>query len=190
MIASCMLLFVKRYPILLILSIVMNTTHKSDETISRYFINCCRTKLVKEYLPKIEDCLSHVTDDDIWWRVHQTDNSIGNLMLHLEGNISQWVCQHLGEQEFQRDRDAEFSERAQIPKEELLTHLRSAIMDADAVLETLSEKKMLHQYTIQKYTVTGLEAVLHVTEHCSYHTGQIVYITKLRTGQDLKFYDL
>jgi len=111
-------------------------------------------------------------------------------MLHLAGNIRQWIVRHLGEKEFERDRDKEFAERLHISRGELLARLRSAIMDADAVLESFSEKKLLHQYVIQKYTVTGLEAVLHVTEHCSYHTGQIVYITKLRTGKDLKFYDL
>ncbi|MHB1050666.1 MAG: DinB family protein [Bacteroidota bacterium] len=168
----------------------MITTPYVKDNELRYFISCCRTKLTKEYLRKIEDSIANLSDDDIWWRAHETNNSIGNLMLHLAGNIRQWIVRHLGAQEFERDRDKEFAERTHIPKGELLAHLRSAIMEADAVLESFPEKKLLHQYTIQKYTVTGLEAVLHVTEHCSYHTGQIVYITKLRTGKDLKFYNL
>jgi len=168
----------------------MITISYNQDSIQQYFISCCRNKLLKEYLPKIESCLAVLSDDDIWWRAHETDNSVGNLMLHLAGNIRQWIVRHLGEKEFERDRDKEFAERLHISRGELLARLRSAIMDADAVLESFSEKKLLHQYVIQKYTVTGLEAVLHVTEHCSYHTGQIVYITKLRTGKDLKFYDL
>lgn len=168
----------------------MITISYNKESIQQYFISCCRTKLTQEYLRKIEDSIAHLSDDDIWWRVHETNNSIGNLMLHLAGNIRQWIVCHLGEKEFVRDRDKEFAERSHIPKAELLAHLRSAIMEADAVLESFPEKKLLHQYSIQKYTVTGLEAVLHVTEHCSYHTGQIVFITKLRTGKDLKFYNL
>jgi uncharacterized damage-inducible protein DinB len=168
----------------------MITISYNQDSIPQYFISCCRTKLVKEYLPKIESCLDVLSDDDIWWRAHETNNSIGNLMLHLAGNIRQWIVRHLGEKEFERDRDKEFAERSHISRGELLARLRSAIMEADAVLESFSEKKLLHQYAIQKYTVTGLEAVLHVTEHCSYHTGQIVYITKLRTGKDLKFYNL
>lgn len=156
----------------------------------RYFIECCRTKLTKEYLPKIEDCLNNLSDNDIWWRAHETNNSIGNLMLHLAGNIRQWAYHHLGGKEFERQRDKEFSERTHIPKSELIAHLRSAVTDVDEVLKDFPVEKLLQQYTIQKYSVTGLEAILHITEHFSYHTGQIVYITKLRTGKDLKFYDL
>ncbi len=156
----------------------------------RFFIECCRRILVKEYLPKIEDCLKDLTDEDIWWRAHETNNSIGNLMLHLAGNIRQWIYHHLGEKEFQRDRDKEFSERTHIPKSELIAHLRSAVHDVDSVLGTFPVENLLHYYQIQKYHVTGLEAILHITEHFSYHVGQIVYITKLRTGNDLKFYYL
>lgn len=155
-----------------------------------YFIECCRTKLVKEYLPKIEDCFTNLSDYDIWWRAYETNNSIGNLILHLAGNIRQWIVHHLGGQEYQRERDKEFSERTHIPKQELIEHLRSAVMDVDAVLATFPAEKLLAHYEIQKYNVTALEAILHITEHFSYHTGQIVYITKLRTGKDLKFYNL
>lgn len=168
----------------------MITTAHNTLTAEKYFIECCRTKLTKEYLPKIEECLAHLSDDDIWWRAHETNNSIGNLMLHLAGNIRQWIFHHLGGNEFERQRDKEFSERAQIPKRQLVEHLRSAVIDVDGVLKDFPVEKLLHQYTIQKYTVTGLEAILHITEHFSYHTGQIVYITKLRTGKDLKFYNL
>ncbi len=156
----------------------------------RYFIECCRTKLVKEYLPKIEDCLSNLFDDDIWWRAYETNNSIGNLILHLAGNIRLWVYHHLGEKDFQRDRNKEFSERSHIPKSELLDHLTTSVFDVDEVLKTLPVNTLRRLYNIQGYEVTGMEAVLHITEHFSYHTGQIVYITKLRTGKDLKFYNL
>ncbi len=156
----------------------------------RYFIECCRTKLRKEYLPKIEDCLKNLSDDDIWWRAYETNNSIGNLMLHLAGNIRQWVVQHLGGKEFQRERDKEFSERTHIPKQELIAHLRSAVLDVDEVLAAFPMEKLLSTYEIQKYNVTAMEAILHITEHFSYHVGQIVYITKQRTGKDLKFYNL
>ena len=154
------------------------------------FIEDCRKKITKEYLGKIEKCFEVLSDDDIWWRAHETHNCIGNIVLHLVGNIRQWVYQHLGEKEFRRDRDKEFRERTHIPKNELLKHLRSAVEDVDAVLQNLPVEKLSNQYTVQKYDVIGLEVVLHVTEHFSYHVGQIVYVTKLRTGKDLKFYNL
>jgi uncharacterized damage-inducible protein DinB len=167
----------------------METTPYISDT-ERYFIECCRTKLTKEYLLKIESCLQQLSDENIWWRAHESNNSIGNLLLHLAGNIRQWVFHHLGEREFRRDRDLEFSQRDHIPAAELLTHLRSAVADVDAVLAVFPAEKLHQLYTIQKYSVTGLEAILHITEHFSYHVGQIVYITKLRNGSDLKFYDL
>ena len=167
----------------------MMTTPLHGDT-NHYFIECCRTKLTKEYLTKIEDSVALLSDEDMWWRAHETNNSIGNLMLHLSGNIRQWVFHHLGENEFVRNRDKEFSERQHIPKNELLAHLRSAVMDVDATLELFPVENLSKYYDIQNYHVTGLEAILHVTEHFSYHVGQIVYIAKLRTGQDLKFYNL
>ena len=156
----------------------------------RFFIEGCRKKITKEYLGKIAKCLELLSDDDVWWRAHETNNSVGNIILHLAGNVRQWIYQHLGEKEFQRNRDNEFSERTHIPKSELMNHLRSAVEDVDIVLRDLPVEKLSNRYTIQKYHVTGLEVVLHVTEHFSYHVGQIAYITKLRTGKDLKFYNL
>ncbi len=156
----------------------------------RYFIECCRTKLAKEYLPKIQQCLMQLSDDDIWWRAHETNNSIGNLILHLSGNIRQWIFHKIGGNDFLRNRDKEFSEREHISKAELLSTLERAVKDVDGVLRALPLEKLKELYNIQVYHVTGLEAILHVVEHFSYHTGQIVYITKLRTGNDLKFYNL
>jgi hypothetical protein len=111
-------------------------------------------------------------------------------MLHLAGNIRQWVFHHLGGRDFERQRDKEFSERAHIPKKELIAHLRNAVLDVDEDLKTFPAEKLRATYEIQKNSVTGLETILHITEHFSYHTGQIVYITKLRTGKDLKLYNL
>ncbi|MDP1678405.1 MAG: DinB family protein [Bacteroidota bacterium] len=167
----------------------MITTPLHGDT-ERYFIECCRTKLKKEYLQKIEDCLSILTDEDIWWRAHETNNSIGNLVLHLSGNIRQWIFHHLGGNEFERERDKEFAERNHISKADLIHQLQNSIADVDSVLEQFPTIKLRNLYTIQGYSVTGLEAILHITEHFSYHVGQIVYITKMRTGKDLKFYNL
>lgn len=165
----------------------MLTTPLCEDT-ERYFIECCRTKLVKEYLPKIILAVEHLSDNDLWWRTYETNNSIGNLMLHLTGNITQWAFQHLGGNTFQRNRDAEFAERTHLPKDELIARLTRAVTDVDTVLAEFPTEKLRLLYHIQKYQVTGLEAILHITEHFSYHVGQIVYISKLRSGQDLKMY--
>ncbi|MBW7888913.1 MAG: DUF1572 family protein [Bacteroidetes bacterium] len=160
------------------------------ETNDQFCINFCREKLTKEYFNKISACMKLLSDDDIWWRAHETNNSVGNLILHLTGNVRQWIVQYLGGNEFQRNRVKEFSERNKISGKELSVMLESALNDAGKVLEKFPLENLKKQYTIQNFTVTGLEAILHVTEHFSYHVGQIVYITKLRTGKDLQFYNL
>lgn len=89
-----------------------------------------------------------------------------------------------------RDRPQEFAGRTQIPKEKLLNRLHAALVEADQTLEKFDVSKLLEVRRIQKYDVTCLEAIFHVVEHFSGHVGQIIYITKLRKGVDLKFYDL
>ncbi len=168
----------------------MITTPHTGQSDGRYFIDCCRTKLSIEYLPKIAACLEQLSDDDIWWRAHETNNSIGNLILHLSGNVRQWVIHHLGGEPFEREREKEFSRREHLPKQELYALLQRTVGEANAVLGRFPDENLVKRYEIQKYSVTGMEAILHITEHFSYHVGQIVYITKLRTGTDLKFYDL
>jgi uncharacterized damage-inducible protein DinB len=155
------------------------------------YINYCRRRLLNEYFPRIEHCLDELSNQDVWWRAHETDNSIANLLLHLSGNVRQWIIVGFGENEIDvRDRPKEFSERTQIPKQVLLDQLRMTIREADSVLAKFDTKRLLELRQIQKYNVTYLDALSHVVEHFAQHLGQIIYITKLRTAKDLKFYDL
>jgi uncharacterized damage-inducible protein DinB len=154
------------------------------------YIAYCRRRLMKEYLPRIESCLEGLSDTDIWWRAHETDNSIGNLLMHMSGNVRQWVVTGLGGSVDIRDRSLEFSERNLIPKQLLLERLKDTLRQADAVLARFSESKLLEVRHIQRYDVTCLDAISHVVEHFAQHLGQIIYITKLRSGRDMKFYDL
>lgn len=167
----------------------METTPFNPD-LKQYFIDSCRTKLVKEYLPKMKAAVAELSDEDVWWREHESNNSIGNLILHLVGNVSEWIVLSLGNQEFLRNRNQEFNERNHLPLSELLSRLDLAVQAADQVLAQFPVEKLGEKFTIQKYEVSGMEAILHVTEHFSYHLGQIVYISKLRTGRDLKFYNL
>jgi hypothetical protein len=93
----------------------------------------------------------------------------------------------LGGTRDKRERDREFAERGPIPRQALITQLRRTVRDACRVVSKLSDDSLSQKYEIQGYKVTGLDAVYHVTEHFGYHTGQIIYITKLRRAQDLKF---
>jgi uncharacterized damage-inducible protein DinB len=154
------------------------------------FLKYSRRRLLREYLPKIEQCLDLLGDEDIWWRSHETDNSIGNLILHLAGNVRQWIVSGIGGDPDTRNRPQEFAERDMIPKEKLLNQLRAVLTEADAALERFDPKHLLEVRRIQNYEITCLDAISHVVEHVSHHTGQIIYVTKLRKGMDLKLYDL
>lgn len=161
-----------------------------DIAIGQHYISYCRRRLLKEYLPRIQRCVEELAEEDVWWRAHETDNSIGNLLLHLSGNIRQWIISGVGGVPDNRNRGQEFAERTHIPKAELLKKFESTLQEADRVLDQFDAAKLLEVRHIQKYDVTCLDAISHVVEHVAQHLGQIIYITKLRKGIDLKFYNL
>ncbi|MGH2568901.1 MAG: DUF1572 family protein [Bacteroidota bacterium] len=170
------------------------------EQVGKEFVAIARNELLEVYYPRIVRCVNELTDDDIWWRAHparpdgqsggETNNSIGNLILHLSGNVRQWIVTGIGGAPDVRNRPLEFAERTHIPKGKLLNKLHATLEEADEVLAKFDLSKLLEVRHIQKYDVTCLEAIFHVVSHFSTHTGQIIYITKLRKGVDLKFYDL
>lgn len=160
-----------------------------DET-ARSFLDEARTHLSDDYLPKIERCVEKLNEADVWWRANAESNSIGNLLLHLEGNARQWiVCGVGGEERDARVRQMEFDEREQVPATELLARLKATLAEIDRILARLDASTLLERRQIQGHDVTVLGAIFHVVEHFSMHTGQIILLTKLRTRRDLAFYD-
>src|SRR5689334_10237783 len=129
------------------------------------FIDQARTFLCSQYLPKIERCLEQLTDEQIWFRPNNVSNSIGNLVLHLCGNARQWIVAGLGGSPDLRDRDSEFTQRAVIPRADLLQRLRTTLNEVNQVLINLDPQVLLENRTIQGKNVEVLEAVFHVTEH-------------------------
>jgi uncharacterized damage-inducible protein DinB len=164
-------------------------TGQWDTRVSAAFISQARELLTKEYLPKIERCLEQLADEQVWWRPNANSNSIGNLILHISGNARQWIVCGLGGERDDRVRDAEFAERRIVPRRELIAHLKKAVSDVDQTLESFDTARLLDQFQIQGTPTTALAAILHVTEHFSMHTGQVIYITKLLSASDLHFYE-
>lgn len=165
------------------------TTAENALNVGSAFIDRAVEFLTGEYLPKIERCLEQLNDEQIWWRANEECNSIGNLVLHLCGNARQWIVCGLGSEPDARKRDSEFAQRDPIACAELLQLLRSTVSDVESVLRNLPPSTLLQKRTIQGNEVDVLEAVFHVTEHFSMHTGQIILLTKLLTATDLHFYD-
>jgi uncharacterized damage-inducible protein DinB len=152
------------------------------------FLAQSREYLTGHYLPKILASIEPLSDADLWWRPNEASNSAGNLMLHLSGNVRQWIVSGVGGTPDLRDRAREFSERDPLPKAELIGTLTRAVHEADAVMAALSGSALGERRLIQGRDVTVLEAIYHVVEHFSTHVGQIVMIAKQRGGKDLGFY--
>jgi uncharacterized damage-inducible protein DinB len=157
--------------------------------IGQTFIASARGYFAEDYLPKIERCLELLTDEQIWWRANPQSNSIGNLLLHLSGNVRQWIVVSLGGAADARDRDSEFAQRNIVPRDELLARLKQTLSEADATLAKFDVDKLLERHVIQGLNVTALEAIFHVVEHFSMHTGQIIMMAKMFAEVDLEFYD-
>ena len=104
---------------------------------SRAFLDTSRRLIASDYVPKIEGCLERLTDGDIWWRPNEASNSIGNLILHLCGNVTMWILGGVGRQPFERDRQQEFDERQEVPSAELLRRLKGVVQQADAVVRAI-----------------------------------------------------
>ena len=152
------------------------------------FLRHARFRLRDDYLVKITAAVTELTDEQIWWRPNEASNSIGNLILHLNGNVRQWLVASFRQLEDVRNRPQEFSERQMIPRAALVTIMRETVTQASKVLDSLTEADLQKTYHIQGYTVSGVHAVYQVVEHFAMHYGQIVYITKLIRAQDLGFY--
>jgi uncharacterized damage-inducible protein DinB len=163
---------------------------KSTSDVGKAFLQQARSHLTEDFMPKIRKCLEVIDDDDLWWRADETNNSVGNLILHLCGNVRQWIISGLGGEPDLRQRPQEFSERSHVPGAVLLARLEETLQEADRVLASFDGSELLGDRVIQGFRRTALEAIFHVVEHFSFHTGQIIYITKLRRRVDLKFYDL
>ena|SRR6266699_205600 len=137
---------------------------------------------------RIEACLEKLSDDQIWARGQENENAIGNLALHLAGNVRQWIISSLGNTPDLRDRNSEFDARGGFTSTELSSRLRDTVDQAIAIIPALTTEQLTRNYEIQGYRVSGVEVVFHVVEHFAQHTGQIIFATKMLTGADLGFY--
>ena len=168
----------------------MQTTTPHSNDIGREFIAYSRRRLLEEFLPRIQRCVDELSEEDFWWRAHETDNSVGNLLLHLCGNMRQWIISGIGGAADHRQRDEEFSTRTRLPKHIVLKNFETVVHDAVCVLEQFNPATLLEMRHIQQWDASCLDAISHVVEHVAEHMGQIIYITKLRKGIDLRLFNL
>ncbi len=166
------------------------TSTNSD--LATLFLAFSRQKLFGQYWPRLKECVAPLSEEQLWWRPNDASNSIGNLLLHLNGNVGQWLVASFNKDEDKRDRPAEFAAKGKTPAAELLAALGATLDAAASVLDLLTVEELLAPYEIQGYHVRGLDAVYQVVEqvveHFGLHYGQITYIAKSLSGEDLGFY--
>jgi uncharacterized damage-inducible protein DinB len=148
------------------------------------------SRLLGEYLGKIETCVGLLSPEQLWWRPNPECTSVANLLLHLCGNLSQWVLAGVGGVAFERHRRAEFAATQPEDGADLLKQLSEIVSASRNVARNLSQADLRREFSIQGYTRTGFGVILHAVEHMAYHTGQIVYITKQLVGEreKIEFY--
>ncbi|HEY3625924.1 MAG TPA: DUF1572 family protein [Terracidiphilus sp.] len=156
--------------------------------VAELFLEHSRRKLFNEWWPRLRSTVERLSNEQLWWRPNQASNSIGNLLLHLNGNVRQWMVASFNCQDDRRNRPEEFSASSGASAAEILAQLEATMDEANAVLSRLTEDHLLAPMEIQGYQVTGLIAVYQVVEHFGLHYGQILYITKALEGKDLGFY--
>jgi len=143
---------------------------------------------IDENTQKLATCVQELNDSEIWKRPNLHSNSVGNIILHLCGNMRQYATSSLGNSKDVRERDKEFSADGGYSGAELFKKLTDTVEQAKKIIQSTTEEELLRERKVQGYTHSGIGIVLHVTEHYSYHTGQIIFWTKLLKDKDLGFY--
>lgn len=160
-----------------------------SDAVAARFLAQCRHYLNVEYRAKLRQAVAALPEDVLWSRPNAASNSVGNLLLHLAGNIRQWIVAGVGGAPDRRHRAAEFDATLGPPAAELLADLERALDEVDAVLASLRGGALLERRTIQGRDLVVLDAVFHVVEHFSYHLGQIVMAAKASAPDAIRFYE-
>jgi hypothetical protein len=156
-------------------------------TLEADFLTNAADKLA-ENVDRIEACLAELPALSLWARESENENAVGNLLLHLDGNVRQWMLSGVGAGPDTRDRPGEFAARSGANASVLLSKLRRTVGEAVDLIRALPHRRLTEQVSIQGHDTTVLSAIFHVVEHFSGHTYQIILLTKRFTGKDLGFY--
>ena len=152
------------------------------------FLDFSANKLIQN-ATRIKMCLGKLTDEQIWERGGENENAVGNLVLHLCGNIRQWIGHGAGGKQDIRTRDAEFAARGERTVEELVRLLDETVTEHAAVLRAIPPGDLMTTVNEQNRAgITKLEAIYQSVTHFNEHTGQIILLTKAYTGEDLAFF--
>jgi uncharacterized damage-inducible protein DinB len=137
---------------------------------------------------KLAACMKQLDEKEVWVSPNENMKSIGNLILHLCGNIRQYIISSLGRSEDVRERNLEFSTNGGYSKKDLMTMLETTVGKSVDIIRHMSPEELMQNRMVQGMAYTGIGIVVHVSEHYSCHSGQIILMTKLLKNIDLGFY--
>lgn len=146
-------------------------------------------RIIEEGMARIVTCAGFLSEEEIWNRQNQNVNSIGNLILHLEGNVRQYIIAGIGNEKDNRTRDKEFDPSNQSEGQPLINKLNQTVIESYNVIQNLVLDNLTEKRKVQGFDETVMSIIIHVIEHFSYHVGQITYYTKLIKDVDTKYYE-
>ena len=155
-------------------------------TIPQAILHESRDTLRKAHA-KITHCINQLDDEQLNWRPFEQQNSIANVVLHLCGNLRQWIVSGVGGAADSRQRASEFSDRKRYAKQDLLDRLAATVREADATMARFDPDKLLEPRVVQAFNVTVLAAIFDTISHFVGHSHEIVYITRLQLREKYKF---
>lgn len=158
------------------------TTHSLASTVGRE-----ASQELDSALRMIRHCVGQLNTDQLWWRPAEEMNSIANLLLHLAGNLRQWIVAGIGGAADTRERWKEFEQRDVIPTGELMTQLAFAVDDSKDALADVSPEELMRRRMIQNFDVSGLQAIFHSVAHFRGHTQEIVHLTRVQLRHEYQF---
>jgi uncharacterized damage-inducible protein DinB len=157
------------------------------ETIADLFLSFSRDRL-QLLGSRVTDCVGRLSNEQLWTRMGANQNAIGNLVLHLCGNVQQWIVSGVGGETDVRDRAAEFARFGGLTAGDLQVLLETTLKRAGEVMRALPASRLTETITVQHQQKAVLELIYTVVEHFAQHTGQIIFVTKTLTGEDLGYY--
>jgi uncharacterized damage-inducible protein DinB len=153
----------------------------------RLFVNYSLERM-QQMTSQIKDCMGGLTEEQIWLRSGDNTNAVGNLLLHLSGNIRQWIGHGIGGWADIRERDKEFEARGGRSTAEVLGLFETTVAEAAKIILQMPLARLTERIKPQNREVAILEAIYQVVGHLQLHTGQIIFATKQITGKDLGFF--
>ena len=155
----------------------------------RLFVEACAARLGGAFPGQLSACLDLLSEEEIWRQPNACSNSVGNIVLHMCGNMRQWIISAVGDRPDVRRRREEFAPESRMPRADLSRLARETLAEAAQTLSGFDSGYLGWEVVVQTRRRTLLWTIFEAIEHFSHHLGQVIYAAKL-AGKDPGFYDL